>query len=276
MLSPDRALPADPATRRLAREIFAATESRPLVCMHGHVDAAVLADDTPFGNPAALFITPDHYVTRLIHAAGVPLPALGVGAPDADPREIWRTFCAHWKLFRGTPSRFWLLHELIEVFGVEPTFDRPDELYDALADRLARPEFRPRALFERFGIEILATTDSPLDDLGAHTRLAKDGFEGRIVPTFRPDALVHVDRPGWASDVAALGALTGIDTSSYAGFVDALAQRRRDFVAAGALATDHGHLSASTAPLPDPSRVFAGALAGTVSAEEASGFAAHM
>src|SRR5690242_13370732 len=286
MLSPDRALPADPETRRLAREIFAATETLPLVCMHGHVDASVLADDVPFGDPAQLFITPDHYVTRLIHAAGVPLPALGVGGPSRgagaaggpapDPREIWRTFCAHWKLFRGTPSRFWLLHELVEVFGVEPAFDRPDELYDALSDRLARSEFRPRALFERFGIEILATTDSPLDDLAAHARLAKDGFEGRIVPTFRPDALVHVDRPGWASDVAALGALTGIDTSSYAGFVDALAQRRRDFVAAGALATDHGHLSASTAPLPDPSRVFAGALAGTVSAEEASGFAAHM
>src|SRR5689334_294829 len=218
MLSPDRALPADPATRRLAREIFAATETLPLVCMHGHVDASVLADDVPFGDPAQLFITPDHYVTRLIHAAGVPLPALGVfsapaggpsrgsgplpaldgggpsrgggpfsapaGGPSPDPREIWRTFCAHWKLFRGTPSRFWLLHELVEVFGVEPTFDRPDELYDALSAQLARPEFRPRALFERFGIEILATTDSPLDDLAAHARLAKDGFEGRIVPTF--------------------------------------------------------------------------------------------
>jgi glucuronate isomerase len=276
MLSPDRALPADPATRRLAREIFTATERLPLVCMHGHVDAEVLADDVPFGDPAALFITPDHYVTRLIHAAGVPLTALGVGAPDADPREIWRTFCAHWKLFRGTPSRFWLLHELTEVFGVEPAFDRPDELYDALSAQLARPEFRPRALFARFGIEILATTDSPLDDLAAHARLAKDGFEGRVVPTFRPDALVHVDRPGWAADVAALGALTGVDTGSFGGFVAALAQRRRDFVAAGALATDHGHLSASTEPLADPGRVYAAALAGTVTPDEALGFAAHM
>jgi glucuronate isomerase len=276
MLSPDRALPADPATRRLAREIFAATETLPLVCMHGHVDAEVLADDVPFGDPAALFITPDHYVTRLIHAAGVPLHALGVGAPDTDPREIWRTFCTHWKLFRGTPSRFWLLHELTEVFGVEPAFDRPDALYDALSAQLARPEFRPRALFERFGIEILATTDSPLDDLAAHARLAKDGFEGRIVPTFRPDALVHVDRTGWASDVAALGALTGIDTGSFDGFLAALAQRRRDFVAAGALATDHGHLTASTAPLEDPGRVYAAALAGAVTAEEAAAFAAHM
>jgi glucuronate isomerase len=274
----DRALPADPATRALAREIFAATESLPLVCMHGHVDVEVLADDLPFGDPAALFITPDHYVTRLIHAAGVPLPALGVGAADADPRQIWRTFCAHWKLFRGTPSRFWLLHELTAVFGVEPSFDQPDRLFDELTERLARPEFRPRALFERFGIEILATTDSPLSDLAGHARLAKDGYQGRVVPTFRPDSLVDLDRPGWPSEVAALGALTGLDTGSYQGYLAALEQRRRDFVAAGALATDHGHQSADTTPLPpaEAERIYAAGLTGPVGPHEAAAFAAHM
>jgi glucuronate isomerase len=284
-LHSDRALPADPATRATARQIFAATEKLPLVCMHGHVDAAVLADDIPFGDPASLFITPDHYVTRLIHAAGVPLEALGVGAGGAagvepDPRQIWRTFCEHWRLFRGTPSRFWLVHELVEVFGVTetPSAASADRLYDALAERLAEPAFRPRALFERFGIEVLATTDSPLADLAAHARLAKDGWEGRVIPTFRPDSLVHLGHAHWADEIAALAELTGIDTGGYGGYLAALEQRRRDFVAAGALATDHGHQTADTTPLPaaEAERIYAAGHAGTVTPDEAAAFAGHM
>jgi glucuronate isomerase len=278
-LDPDRALPPDPVTRDIARTVYAATRDLPLVCMHGHVDAAVLAEDRPFGDPAGLFITPDHYVTRLIHAAGVPLEALGVGpAASSDPREIWRTFCAHWPLFRGTPSRFWLTHELVEVFGVDtvPSADNADKLYDELAERLARPQFRPRALFERFGIEVLATTDSPLDPLSSHAALAADGWGSRVIPTFRPDALVHLDRPGWPADVAALARVSGIDTGTYDGFLAALRARRRAFKAAGALATDHGHASADTTPLglDDARRIYSAALRGNVTSPEA--FSAHM
>ena len=198
-LDPDRAFPADPATRAAARSIYATTRGLPLVCLHGHVDAAVLADDTPFPDPASMLVTPDHYVTRLVHSAGVPLTDLGVGVDGADPREIWRTFCRHWRLFRGTPSRFWLTHELVEVFGLDltPSAGTADALFDQLGERLARPEFRPRALFERFGIEVLATTDSPLSDLRHHKRLAADGWGGRVIPTLRPDALVHVRHPHW-------------------------------------------------------------------------------
>lgn len=291
-LDSDRALPAEPGTRAIARTIFAATESLPLVCMHGHVDAAVLADDVPFSDPASMLIMPDHYVTRLIHASGVPLEALGVGPADSaggggaadpaevDPRRIWRTFCEHWRLFRGTPSRFWLVHELVEVFGVTtvPSAATADRLFDELSERLARPAFRPRALFERFGIEILATTDSPLADLAAHARLAKDGWEGRVVPTFRPDSLVHVDHVHWPAEVAALGGLTGVDTGGYAGYLAALEQRRQDFIAVGALATDHGHQTADTTPLAvaEASRIYAAALDGTVTPAEAVAFAGHM
>jgi glucuronate isomerase len=280
-LDPDRALPVEPGTRAIAREIYAAVASLPLVCMHGHVDAAVLADDTPFGDPASLFITPDHYVTRLIHSGGVPLEALGIGAgAERDPRKIWRTFCANWKRFRGTPSRFWLVHELVEVFGIttEPAEETADMLFGELSERLADPAFRPRALFERFGIELLATTDSPLSDLAAHTRLAGDGWGGRVVPTFRPDSLVHPHLPGWPAEVAALGKLTDIDTGDYEGYLAAIAWRRHDFVDAGALATDHGHRSADTTPLPptEAARIYAAALRGAGTPDESAAFAAHM
>jgi glucuronate isomerase len=284
-LDVDRALPADPGVRDLARTIFAATETLPLVCMHGHVDAGVLAGDTAFEDPASMLVTPDHYLTRLVHSVGVPLEALGIdggtGHPaERDPRRIWRTFCEHWRLFRGTPTRFWLTHELVSVFGVtvEPSPESADLLFDELTDRLAKPEFRPRALFERFGIEVLATTDGPLTDLANHRRLAEQGFRDRVIPTFRPDSLVHIGRPGWVPEVAALGELTGIDTGDYHGFLAALRKRRADFVAAGALATDHGHESADTTPVPDAeaARVYAAALAGRATADEARAFAAHM
>ncbi|MEV0129249.1 glucuronate isomerase [Dactylosporangium sp. NPDC050688] len=279
-LDPDRTFPPDPVTRQLARTVYAATRDLPLVCMHGHVDAALLADDPPFGDPAALLITPDHYVTRLVHSAGVPLEELGIGAGAAASRAIWRTFCANWRLFRGTPSRYWLTHELVEVFGVDtvPSAQTADRLYDELSARLARPEFRPRALFERFGIEVLATTDSPLDDLGAHARLAADGWGERVIPTFRPDALVHVARPSWTADVAALAKRADVPTDDYDGYLEALRARRRAFIAAGALATDHGHESADTTPLGDADarRIYAAALAGRVTPPEAAAFAGHM
>ncbi len=284
LLHDDRALPADPGTRAVARELYAHVKDLPLVCMHGHVDAAVLARDRPFPDPAGLFVVPDHYLVRMLVSQGADPADLGVptedGPAETDPRAIWRRLCAGWPLFRGTPTRYWLEHELHEVFGVRiaPGPDTADALYDQLAEQLARPEFRPRALFERFGIEVLATTDSPLSTLPDHATLRADGWGDRVVPTFRPDALLHPDRPEWIGDVAALGALTGVDTGSYPGFTDALRARRQAFAAAGALATDHGHLGTDTTPLaaPDAARLYAAALAGPLDPGDAAAFAGHM
>ncbi|WP_265520408.1 glucuronate isomerase [Oerskovia flava] len=298
-LHPDRALPADTALRPLAREIYAATAGLPVVSMHGHVDAGLLADDAPFGDPAELFITPDHYLVRMlvaqstsrhgapgvdgVHSLGVsPVGSAPQGTPAAetDPREIWRRFCAGWHLYRGTPTRYWLEHALVDVFDapVAPSTETADELFDHLVDRLARPEFRPRALFEQFNIEILATTDPAQSPLVDHARLAADGWGDRVVPTFRPDPLLHVDRPDWSDHVRALGEAAGADVVGYASYLDALRSRRAAFVAAGARATDHGHLSADTTPLDDAdaARIVDAALRGEASAEDAAAFSAHM
>ena len=199
-LHPDRALPSDPSVRPIAREILATTASLPIVSMHGHVDAGVLARDEPFADPASLLVTPDHYLVRMLVSQGVPHDALGVPRRDrpgvtADPREVWRTFATHWPLFRGTPTRYWLEHVLVEVFGLDerPSADSADRLYDLISERLEKPAFRPLALFDRFGIEILATTDAATATLADHAELADRGWGDRVVPTFRPDALLHVD-----------------------------------------------------------------------------------
>ena len=284
-LHPDRALPPDPGVRALARAVYQHTCDLPLVCLHGHVEAEVFADDAAFVDPAGLLITPDHYVTRMLASQGVDLADLGVprldGAPvESDPRAIWRRFCAHWPLFRGTPSRFWLEHELGELFGVrvQPSAETADELYDTIAAVLADPAFRPRALLDRFRIEIVSTTDPATSDLAAHARLAAAGLGARVVPTLRPDAVVHPDRPDWPAQVAALGAVADVDTGDYAGYLAALRRRRAAFVAAGGLATDHGHRSPDTSPLGDAvaADLYRSALAGDVDAAGAAAFAGHM
>lgn len=283
-LNDDRALPDEPGRRAIAREIYGETRSLPLVCMHGHVEPAMLADDRPFADPASLLVTADHYVTRLIVSQGVPLTALGVGGRGADaparPRDAWRLFCAHWHLFRGTPSRFWIEHELALVLGVTvaPSAETADRLYDEITARLAEPAFRPRALFERFNIETLATTDSALSGLDDHARLAADGWGGRVIPTFRPDDIVHIGHQGWPDALAELARRSDVDTQSYAGFVEALRRRREAFVTAGARATDHGHTAADTTPLPagDAETVFQRARRGDANAADERAFAGHM
>ncbi|GLY32594.1 glucuronate isomerase [Kineosporia sp. NBRC 101731] len=277
-LHPDRALPADPTVRDLARTIYAQTASLPLVGMHGHVEAQALADDAPFGDPASLLVTPDHYVTRMLYSQGVAPHRLGVGGPPAAPRDIWRTFCEHWHLFRGTPSRYWLEHELVEVFGVTtvPSARTADTLYDQISAVLDDPAFRPRALLDRFNIELIATTDPATSPLEHHTKLAADGFGERVVPTFRPDAVTHPARSSWAADVAELGRVSGVDTGDYPGYLEALRRRRAAFVEAGALATDHGHLSADTTPLSadEAARIYRDALKGPTAGADA--FSGHM
>ena len=275
---PDRLLPADPGVRELARRLYSAVATAPILSPHGHVDARLLADDEPFPDPAALLITPDHYVTRMLHAVGVPLDQLGVsrhGVPSpVSGRAVWRTLCEHWDAFLGTPVRFWFESEFSEVFGLteQPSARNADALYDQLAETLGRPEFRPRALFDRFGIEVLATTDDPADDLEAHARLAADpSFRGRVLPTFRADRYMHPDEPGWADRLDRLAARADVDTRSHAGLLEALRARRRAFAEAGGTATDTGVRDAGSEPLApaEAERIHRAALAGSLTAAEA-------
>ena len=283
-LHPDRLLPSDPAVRTIARELHAAVADLPIVSPHGHVPASLLLDDAPFGDPAALLVTPDHYVNRLLHANGVALADLGVGRgalTEADSRAAWRLVCERWSLFRATPVRFWLEAELAEIFEVteRPSAANADALYDQIASCLARPEFRPRALFERFNIAFLATTDDPCDDLAAHRALAADPtWSARVAPTFRPDRYLEPERPTWRTDVARLGEVAGIETGDYAGYIAALESRRRFFIEHGAVSTDHGHADAVAEPLSsaEAARIYAAALAGTATAGEALAFRRHM
>ncbi|MEV7692199.1 glucuronate isomerase [Microbacterium sp. NPDC089189] len=275
---PDRLLPADPTTRAVARELYRAVAGAPIVSPHGHVPVEWLAEDRAFSDPADLFITHDHYVTRLLHASGVAYADLGLGGASADPREVWRTLARHWHLFAGTASGYWLEEELSGVLGIDVPLgvETADAVYDTIDARLAQPDFAPRALFERFGIEVLATTDDPLADLQGHARLA-GALAGRVLPTFRPDAYLDPDGADFGQRLERLLAAESAP-ATFAGYLDALAARRAHFIRHGAVSTDHGVEDPATLDLDEGSaeRLFAAIAAGAADADQRRAFRAHM
>lgn len=283
-LDPDRCFSPEPSVRARARDLYAVVRDLPIVSPHGHVQPELLADPhARFSDPAQLFIVPDHYVFRMLYSQGVRLEDLGVPTRDGtlvetDPRTIWRRFCEHFHLFAGTPTGLWLKAELIELFGVDvrPSAATADLLYDHIDAQLALPEFTPRALFKRFDIELLATTDAATDDLAPHEAARGAGLP--VVPTFRPDALMAVTDPAWPERLALLGERVGSVVTDMAGFLGALRSRREFFVSRGATATDHGVFSSMIEPLAagEAERVFARALAGTTDAGDAERFHSHL
>ena len=278
-LHEDRLFPADIATRAVARRLYALARTLPIVSPHGHTDPAWFAGNESFANPTALFIQPDHYIFRMLYSQGISLESLGIGAP-ADPREVWRIFARHYYLFRGTPTRLWIDSAFRSVFGLEDRLcaQNAEVFYDTIDRALATPALRPRALYDSFGLEVLATTDSALDALVHHQAIRASGWKGRVIPTFRPDACIDPEFAGFHENLLQLGRLTGQDTSTYAGYLAALRNRRAFFKTVGATATDHGHLYANTADLPlaDAAALYAKVFAGHASTAEGELFQAQM
>jgi glucuronate isomerase len=261
--------------------LLSRVEHLPIVSPHGHVAADTIAENRPFGNPADLLVSPDHYVTRLLHANGTSMDSLGVGDCVADPQEIWSEFCSAWNIFDGTASGNWLALELHSLFGIDeaPTRENASRLYQHIMSRITEPSFRPRALIESFGIEILATTDDPLDDLGAHLSLRDDAsFVSRVIPTFRPDAYVNAHATDFAGSVERLIATSGEGRDGYDGYLTALGNRRQYFIDAGAVSTDHGvrtPLSLKLEPAT-AAALFDRLRRGSVSNDDRDAFEAHM
>jgi glucuronate isomerase len=287
-LHPDRLFPADASTRTLARDLYEAVAALPIISPHGHTDPQWFAEDTPFPDPAALLITPDHYVFRMLYSQGVPLEDLGIAPKgegtgrtvETDPRAIWRRFAEHYHVFDGTPSQFWHDWVYAEVFGLDVRLSAgtADLYFDTIQARMVEADFRPRALMDRFNIELIATTEDPLDPLAHHAKIKQDGWNHRVITTFRPDNVLDPDHPGFAANLDRLGQVTGRDTGRYDGYLLALEERRAFFRAHGATATDHGHPTAFTADLSrqDAEALFNRVRNGRVRAADAETFRGHM
>jgi glucuronate isomerase len=271
LLDEDRLFPGEPRTRAVAKALYESVRHLPIVSPHGHTQAAWFARNEPFPDPAKLFVQPDHYIYRMLYSQGVSLEELEIGEPELkNPRQVWRTFASHYYLFRGTPTRIWLDFAFEELFGLKERLSEAnaDHYFDAISEKLATPEFLPRALYERFHLEVLATTDSALDTLADHQAIQQSGWPARILPTFRPDAVVDPEFAGFAANIATLGDQTGEDTATWAGYLKALRIARARFQKLGCTASDHGHPTAQTADLPEPQ---AAKLFSTVLSSQADG-----
>ena len=285
LLDANRLFPVELATRKIAQELFAQVEDLPLICPHGHTDPRWFAENEAFPDPAQLFVTPDHYVFRMLFSQGVNLTDLGVprrdgGPTETDARKIWRVFAENFHLLRATPSRMWIDHAFETVFGITEHFgpDTADKTYDHIADCLTRPDFRPRALFERFNIEAISTTENPLDDLHWHEMIQKSGWSGKVVTAYRPDNVVDPEFEGFVTNVEKLGALTNCDTSNWQGYLEAHRVRRAFFKSYGATSTDHGHPSARTEDMPqsEAATLFNNLRTGGATPDEADAFRGQM
>jgi glucuronate isomerase len=284
ILHPDRLFSPIASVRQVARELYQGVQHLPIISPHGHTDPAWFADNLPFSNPAELLIQPDHYVFRMLYSQGVSLESLGIGqsgsALEADPRNVWRIFAHYYYLFQGTPSRLWMDFVLHDVFGITEVLnnDTADSIYDIINTKLALPEYRPRQLFERFNIEVIATTEHPLDNLAHHKKIQNSAWQGRVITAFRPDNVLDPEFIGFANNIQQLGELTNCDTQDYTKYLEALKIRRQYFIAHGATSSDHGHVSACTADLSDLNAraLFAKAMTGTITSDEAEIFRGHM
>ncbi len=281
MLHSNRLFPADPSSRAIANRLYVGVKDLPLLCPHGHTEARWFAENEPFPDPATLLIQPDHYIFRMLYSQGIELERLGIGEnPIADPRGVWRLFAKHYYLFRGTPTRLWLDYAFEELFGLKTRLseDTADTYYDAIQAKLATPQFRPRALFDSFHIEVLATTNSPLETLAHHRALRESEWKRKIIPTFRPDSVVDPDFDNFKENVQKLGESTGEDVSRWNGYLAALRDTRDRFRQLGCTATDHGHPTPATADLSasDASNLFDRVLSGSPSATERELFRAQM
>lgn len=286
LIHPDRLFPADPTVRAVARRLYEQVAGLPIVSPHGHTDPRWYAENKNFPDPARLFVVPDHYIFRMLYSQGIPLEQLGVprrdgGETEQDGRKIWRLFASHYHLFRGTPTRSWLDHAFATLFDIEERLnaENADRLYDRIAERLETDAYKPRALFERFNIEAIATTESPLDELKWHQMIRDSGWNGRVVTAYRPDPVADPEFEGFRDNLTRFGELTGEDTFSWTGYLEAHRKRRAFFKSYGATSTDHGHPSARTADLSlgEAEALFERVAGGQeVSAQDAELFRAQM
>lgn len=285
LLHPDRLFSSCDTQRSIARELYQSVCDLPIISPHGHTDPIWFADNKPFENATQLLIQPDHYLLRMLFSQGISMDDLGIERVDGDsssvdPEQVWNSFAANYFLFRGTPTQLWMDHVFAEVFDIQTVLNEQtaSEVYAEINRLLATAEFAPRALFERFNIEVIATTESPLDPLAAHQKLAGDSWQGRVITAFRPDPVLDPEYEKFADNIDALAELSGVACNGYAGYLDALRERRQYFISMGATSSDHGHPSAFTADLDAAhcERLYQGALAGTLSAADAELFRGQM
>ncbi len=285
LLNKFRFFDANEKIREIAYELYSEVKSLPIISPHGHVDPKILADNIPFPDPTELIIIPDHYIFRMLYSQGITLESLGIPTIDGtkvekDHRKIWQIFGDNFYLFVGTPTGAWLSHEFAELFGIKDKLNSKTamKIYDEIQEKLQTKEFLPRSLFEKFNIEVLSTTDGASDSLEYHKKIKESTWKGRVIPCFRPDAVVNITANNWKKEIEALSKASGIEVYNYKNYIKALENRREYFKSLGAVSTDQGIISPYTHQLGEGEveAIFQRALKGTATENDWHLFTANM
>ena len=285
ILNPYRFFDSNPVIRKIAHELYCEVKDLPIISPHGHVDPRILADNSPFPDPTELIVIPDHYLYRMLYSQGISMESLGMPTVDgtaveSDHRKIWQLFADHYYLFNATPTGAWLDYEFCEVFGIEEKLNGRNAMtiYEELSRQLKTPQFLPRTLFNRFNIEVLSTTDAAADTLESHKKIIESKWGGKVIPCFRPDAVVAINTPLWRKELENLSRAADIEIDSYKNYIRAIENRREYFKKRGAVSTDQGVVSPYTHHLneQEAESIFTRALQGNASDDDAALFTANM
>ena len=219
---------------KTARKLYEKyAQDMPIIDYHCHLSPKQIAEDYKFKSPYDLFLGGDHYKWRQMRSNGIDEKMI---TGDGDEYEKWVGFAKTMPLLIGNPIYHWTSLELKRYFDIDTplTENTAKEIWDKCDELLKKPEFSAQQLIRKSNVEIICTTDDPADDLFYHKQLREQGFETKVLPTFRPDKVVNIDKPGFEEYLSA----NGLD--SYEKIFSWLGEKVEFFHENGCRLSDHG------------------------------------
>jgi glucuronate isomerase len=216
-------------------------EGLPIIDYHCHLDPKLIAEDYQFDNLGEIWLAGDHYKWRAMRTNGVEERfCTGKDTSDWEKFEKWAETVPY---TMRNPLYHWTHLELKTAFGVTKLLkpETAKEIFDECTAKLRTPEFSARGLMKHYKVEAVCTTDDPADSLEYHIALAKEGFEVKVLPTWRPDKAMAVESPaGFRAYVEKLSEASGVTIRDFAGLIEALRKRHDFFASVGCKLSDHG------------------------------------
>jgi glucuronate isomerase len=225
-----------------ARSLYHNHSSRmPIIDYHCHLNPEHIDSDRRFDNLGQLWLEGDHYKWRAMRTNGIDEKyCTGKETTDREKFEKWAETVPY---TMRNPLYAWTHLELKRVFGIDKILNPSTaaEIYEECTDLLQQPGFSARGLMKKFNVEVVCTTDDPADDLAHHLALRNEGFEIKILPTWRPDKSMAVEDPEkFRNYITNLSAASGVTISSFVTLLEALRKRHQFFADAGCRLSDHG------------------------------------
>lgn len=215
-------------------------DTMPILDYHCHIVPKEIADDIRFENITKVWLGADHYKWRLMRANGIDEKYITGDASDWEKFEKWAQTL---ELAIGNPLYHWSHLELQRYFGYTGVLnsETAQDVWEICNKKLAEPDMTAKGLIQKSNVTLLCTTDDPIDTLEYHRQIAEDkSFTTKVLPAFRPDEAINIEKPGFLSYLDKLSAVSNIQIDSFKTLCDALRSRMEFFQKNGCKTADHG------------------------------------